>query len=308
MTKGLETMGVSIVDQSLITSNSFNEKGYWEDPEIHEFNIQLINALEPLEHRWRSILPLAEKEVDFLCGQKFLEQGKRLLLSKLGTSSQPLGLKDPRFSILLPFWKRVFKACELRVSFIVLLRDPFSTIASMKAFSRECEPINDHDEKFLWAWISFLVGCLENTAGEECVYVHYDKLLKDPVAQIERIARVLNLEVQEDVLKKYHAEFIDPKLCHFKMAKISGEPLTPSQALAWEMYEQLLWRVDHHLPVSQLQRFLKKWKAELAAVEPLLKMAEKNEQTILLLQAAVLVYRDMVEKNSKNKLLKTTGL
>lgn len=300
ITKGLETMGVSIVDSSLTKFNAFNEKGYWEDLVIHDFNMKLINALEPLEHRWRSILPVSEEEVDFLCKKGFLEQGGKLLLSKFSTLSQPLGFKDPRFSILLPFWKRVFKTYDLAVSFVIALREPLSTVASMKAFSRECEPINDHDEKFLWSWISFFVRCLENTAGEERIIVDYQQLLKSPSCQMKRIASAFHLEIQEELLKKYYAEFIDPALCHFNMIASSRETLTYSQRLGNEIYKQLFLGASDQLALNQYSSFLEKWKSAVAIVEPLLKMAEKNEQTILLLQAAVLIYRDTIEEGRRN--------
>ena len=299
VTKGLETMGVSIVDQVHSPFNSFNEKGYWEDLEIHDFNMQLIGALEPLENRWRSILPLSEKEVDFLCEKGFLKQGADLLLSKLSVLSQPLGLKDPRFSILLPFWKRVFKTYNLAVSFVIPLRDPLSTIGSMKAFGTACEPINAHHTKFLWAWISFFGGCLESTAGAERIVVDYNELLTQPAFQIKRMASAFNLEVQEDLWKKYSTDFIDPALCHFKTNEFSKGALTHDQELAFEIYEQLLLAAQDQISLAQPQPFLEKWKASLAAVEPLLMMTEKNEQTILLLQAALLVYRGEIDRLTK---------
>ena len=299
LTKGLETMGVSIIDQAHSPFNSFNEKGYWEDLEIHDFNMKLIGSLEPLENRWRSIIPLSEKEVDFLCEKGFLKQGADLLLSKLSVLWQPLGLKDPRFSILLPFWKRVFKTYNLAVSFVISLRDPLSTIGSMKAFGTACEPINAHHANFLWAWISFFGGCLESTAGEERIVVDYHELLARPDFQIKRVATAFNLEVQEDLLKKYSADFIDSSLCHFQKNEISKNILMHDQELALEIYEQLLLVARDQVSCDQPQPFLEKWKASLAAVEPLLMMTEKNEQTILLLQAALLVYRGEIDRITK---------
>ena len=296
ITKGLETMGVSIIESAKTPFNSFNEKGYWEDLEIHDFNMQLIGALEPVENRWRSIVPLTEKEVDFLCERGFLKQGADLLLSKLSMGSQPLGLKDPRFSILLPFWKRVFKTCNLAVSFIISLRHPFSTVASMKAFASACEPINNHHAKFSWAWNSFFGKCLKYTAGEKRIIVDYDEFLAQPAFQIKRIASALNLQVQEDLLKKYSTDFIDPALCHFNIHEISKDSLSYDQKLALEIYEQLLLVAHDQASWSQLESFFEKWNASVAAVEPLLTMVEKNEQTILLLQAALLVYRGKIDK------------
>lgn len=289
-------MGVSIVEEGSAPVNSFNPKGYWEDVEVHHFNMKLVHTLNCLEPRWRSIIPLSEHEADFLCDKRFLKEGTELLLSKLSMRSKPLGLKDPRFSMLLPFWKRVFQESGLKVSFIISLRDPFSAIASMESFARESEPINNHYEKFLWVWISFLLGSLEGTAGEERVLVDYDELLARPEFEIKRIADTFHLEVQEELLKKYSTDFLDSSLCHFARKEVDVRKLNHDQKLVLEIYKQLLLVARNQLSFQQLQPFIEKWKAAFAAVESLLVMAEKNEQALLLHQAAVLVYREKIDK------------
>ncbi len=287
LVKGLETMGVSIVDQASTPFNSFNEKGYWEDLEVHHFNMKLTQALEPLEHRRRSILSLSEEEVDFLCDQKFLEQGCHLMMSRLSSTSQSLGFKDPRFSILLPFWKKVFQECKISVSFVIALRDPNSTVTSMKAFGQVAEELNVSNEKFLWVWIAGLLGILEASEGEERILVDYQELLKQPAFEMNRIANAFQLKAREDLLASYSSHFIDPVLCHFKEGIEFYRGVTEDHQFAFEIYQQLAKVAKDQISLVQLEPLREQWSARLSAAQILLTLAEKNEQLILLLQTAL---------------------
>lgn len=302
MVKGLETMGVSIVDQAEAPFNAFNKKGYWEDLHFHSLNIELTKALIPLEGRYRSTLPLSKEETDFLCEEGFLEKGMQLILSKISRLQQPLGIKDPRFSILLPFWKRVFKASGLSVSYLIALRDPISTIASMKAFGKFREENNDHDEKFFWTWVTFLLGSLNGSEGEERILVDYGELLKDPAFQMKRIASFLKLEIQEDRLQDYCANFIDSSMCHFKVdfsaAEFSRNAFPQYQGFVLEMYQQLFAVAKDEISFLQLQHVLSKWNERLSIADSLLMLAEKNEHLINRQRATIIA---QIKKDAKLK-------
>ncbi|MBX9578409.1 MAG: sulfotransferase domain-containing protein [Chthoniobacterales bacterium] len=304
--KGLESMGVSVVDQAHTSFNSFNKKGYWEDLEIHQFNKKVIVALSSLNKRCRSTLSLSQAETDFLCEKGFLQQGVDLMLAKLLRLQQPLGIKDPRFSILLPFWKRIFKACDVPISFVIALRNPMSAVASMKVFDRAsmrmkafdhfCEEHSECDEKYFWMWIASLLGCLDGSEGEERILVDYNELLKHPTSQIKRIADVLKLEIEEDRLKNYGANFIDPSLCHFTTAEFQKNIDSDCQKFALEIYQQLFAIAKDQASFAKLKHSHEQWKTRLSSAKSLLVLAEKNEKIILFLRAAMLVQKETIDK------------
>lgn len=285
ITKGLETMGVSLVRPTETPFNQFNQKGYWEDLEVHHFNMQLMRALEPLENRRRSILPLSEKETDFLCEQEFLKRGSMLLLSKFSFPARPLGLKDPRFSLLLPFWKRVFKACKIKASFVIAVREPWSAVASMREFAKGQGETDSQDKKFLWSWISFLLSSLKATEGEERILVDYEALLAQPIHQLQRIANTFQFSLQRQLAEDYSANFIDATLCHFSSDRSNNDrdnrPFDLDQALALEMYQELFLIARDRFPFQQLQPFLQKWGRAFKPIEELLLELEKKELRIL---------------------------
>ncbi len=269
LTKGLEAMGISL-GTSLIPPNIFNEKGYWEDVDFHELNLEMLDSFES---RLRRILPLSEEEAVLLCERGFLTKASQLLLKKL-PSSQPLGIKDPRFSILLPFWKKVFKECNVDASFVIALRNPLSVAACQEQFQ------NQHREKSFWIWISYLLTCLEHSEGNNRILVDYDELLKNPKHQIQRIARTLALDVSPELLQAYCFAFIDPSLRHFYGEKDTLLQKNFCRAFALEMYEKFLAVARDEISFKELQDFSQKWKAQFSPLESLLALEEKNNLSI----------------------------
>lgn len=269
LTKGLETMGVSL-GNALIPPNLFNEKGYWEDLDFHSLNLEMLGSFED---RIRRILPLTEEEVTALCQKGYLARASQLLLEKLPTS-QPLGIKDPRFSILLPFWKKVFNECDVRASFIIALRNPLSVAACQEQFN------NQHREKSFWIWISYLLSCLLNSEHDERVLVDYDELLKNPTLQIHRIARTLQLDIHPELLQSYSHDFIDASLRHFYGEKEELLKKSFCRAFAMEMYEKLLSVAKDETAFQDLKSLLEKWKDQFSSVESLLTLEEKNNFSI----------------------------
>ncbi|MFZ4115574.1 MAG: sulfotransferase family protein [Chthoniobacterales bacterium] len=281
LTKGLETMGICL-GNSFIPANSYNPKGDYEDVDIQEFNTTLLYALEG---RRRLVLALTEEEVTLLCQQNFLTTASELLLKKT-SSSNVFGIKDPRFSLFLPFWKKVFTACGLQASFVISLRDPWSVAASTtnrhKLFRTE------HLEKLFWNWISYLISCLEQTQGYNRILVDYNELLKHPEYQMQRIAEAFELTLQPKALQTYCHDFIDTMLCHFQEEKKYFSTNNSYQQCAMEIYETLLPIAKGQTTFHAAHIPLKKWKQQFSKVTSLLVLAEKNDFTMEELQRTIL--------------------
>lgn len=282
LTKGLSSLGVSLT-APLFHFPAHNPKGDWEDPQFQDFNNEILDKLSSLAKRSRRILSITEEETNLLCKQGFVEQASQLLSEKL-SDSQPLGMKSPRVSILLPFWKKVFKELDLHVSFVIALRNPESVVASITAFTQEAA------EKSFWIWISFLLSCLEYSEGHQRILVDYDQLIKDPAAQVKRLSLALELDIHHNVLQDYTNGFVDPALCHFKPNRTirSGEKHIASEQddllrsdfcgkFSMEMYQKLLAVAKDQMPFGNLKKSLEKWKQQLLSVQSLLSLAEKNE-------------------------------
>ncbi|MBX9577680.1 MAG: sulfotransferase [Chthoniobacterales bacterium] len=282
--KSLEVMGVRLPDPSEVRFNIFNEKGYWEDLDFFSFNLKLTQAAAVLEGRRREIMPLTEKEVDFLCEQGFFEKASQLLLEKL-SGSEALGIKTSSFSILLPFWKKVFEKCNVKASFVIALRNPLNVVASIEA-AQEIIGKQDHQKSF-WIWISYMLSSLEQTEGYERVLVDYDELLKDPAREIERIAHACQLEMIDERLQTYCDDFIDRSLCHFHGEQDRFLEDGSCRAFAVEMYEKLYPVAKGVSDFQELKSSLEKWRAPFLLAEPLLVLVEKAEYEVKKIQATL---------------------
>ena len=298
LTKGLTTMGVSIMPASSTVCNSFNEKGYWEDQEIQMVNSELARCLSVRKKHSRSFIPMTEEENDFLCNQSFFAEAIALLSQKTSTS-QSLGIKDPNITLFLPFWKRVFQVAKITPSFVIALRDPVSVVASMNQFTEKSS--EESCWNLFWVWISFLLSCVEHTESHPSIIVDYQELLQDPASQMKRVAHALNLEIDHDLVKNYSDDFVDPGLCHFKLnseiqdnkvslQKEQDDYLNPNflRNFSIEIYHQLLAAAQDRIPFSQLNEALEPWKKEFLLAKPLLCLAEKNAWAILELKNKII--------------------
>lgn len=265
LTKALETMGVSL-GNNFIPTTTYNEKGFWEDSDFHQLNLEMLSAFND---RIRCTLSITKKEADWLCKNGFFEQATQLLLTKLPLA-QPLGIKDPRFSVLLPFWKRVFTACSVTTSFVIALRHPLSVAASQERFETQ------RREQSLWTWISYLLSCLEESKGHRRIIVDYDALLKNPSGHVIKMARTFQLNINPALLDSYEHHFLDVSLRHFDKHQSQGVQHHFWQRFAGEMYETLFSVAQGERSFEEINTLFEEWKKKFGMMRPLLELEEKS--------------------------------
>ena len=103
VTRGLSFLGVDL-GVSFIPSQKDNVKGFWEDKDFKELNEEMLKSLG---HDWHTLKLL---NGDKLCDQlkAYRTRALDLLKTKI-CHSVVFGVKDPRFSLLLPFWRDLFQ-------------------------------------------------------------------------------------------------------------------------------------------------------------------------------------------------------
>jgi hypothetical protein len=202
--RGLLTMGVDLGDHLMPPVPGNNEKGFWEDLDINEMNVQMMNTLET---DWYHLRPIRETEVQLLRGKGYFLRAVELLREKIRTRNI-FGVKDPRIAKLLPFWKDVFSYCNLSISYVIAIRNPLSVAKSLAAR----DGLKTEQSYFLWG--QHILGALANTRGHGRVIVDYDRLMCAPEAEICRIATGMQLVVDMDALQEYRNDFLDNSLRH----------------------------------------------------------------------------------------------
>lgn len=207
ITKGLEVMGVNL-GSHLMSADANNEKGYFEDIALNQINTEILEASG---HSWNSLSLIKDNDLlsDKFTGLK--DRATEILKEKLA-GAEILGIKDPRFCRLLPFWKDVFNDLKLDVSYVIILRNPESIAASL--FARDAYP----RVKSLYLWLEYMVPVFRETRAFKRSVVDFDQLVAHPKAVIEALAEDLKLsgQLNQDALKSYEKEFIDTSLKHHR--------------------------------------------------------------------------------------------
>jgi glycosyltransferase involved in cell wall biosynthesis/GT2 family glycosyltransferase len=265
LTKGLEALGISLGGR-LMPADAYNPTGYWEDVDFYELNQAMLASLG---YEWDHLLPPSREEIDRLLGGDFFRQAATLLRAKLADSPL-LGVKDPRFCVLLPFWRRVFAHCGTGEAYVLCLRHPNDVAESL--FRRN----QQSHEKFIWLWISHVLTAVTNLKGADRLVVDYEDLLREPAAQMARVAETLSLAPDKKKLADYGGGFLDPTLNHQGQSPPPGDISFPP--LAREIYEKLRAVAGGQIGWQDLERVLPSWQNEYAAAHPLLKFAAQNEK------------------------------
>ena len=152
-----------------------NAAGYQEQTPILEFNDELLRALGGHASEPPELAPGWERDERLAT---YAERAERLISELFG--EQPWAFKDPRASVLLPFWQRVIPG--LRV--IVCVRNPLEVALSM---DRRQGPYAL--EYWLTMWQRHTRAGL--AASERCPreIVIYEDLVAEPVTTARRIGR-----------------------------------------------------------------------------------------------------------------------
>ena len=207
ITRGLATLGCTLGNALIEGIPGINDKGFWEDVDINTFNQQL---LEESGSDWSHCvhLPTDYFNAPILRNRQY--EARALLAHKL-RQGRPLALKEPRISILLPFWQRVFADLGLDVVYLHAIRNPFEVAQSLlvrDGFSQE---------RSMLLWFFYHQAALRHTRDATHVVVDYAAFLEDPIHQLSRISDALGLEPFDPECpdsQYYLREFLDSKLRH----------------------------------------------------------------------------------------------
>jgi len=237
--RGLGVLGVDL-GSNFYPARPDNPKGDWEDREFHSLNEEL---LQTLHHPWDDVAVIDTERVLELSRGAFLGRAVTLINARLSRSAL-FGIKDPRFSLLLPFWKHAFAEAEVPVSFVVSFRNPLSvaeSLARRDAFRKE---------KALRLWVMHNVRIISETAAGSPVVIDYDELLDNPSRELGRVAHLLGLTVEPAALATYRSEFLDLALRHTRFSADDIRTDPHCDPIVLEIYEELRVQASSSLPLD----------------------------------------------------------
>ncbi len=188
----------------LMSANDSNVLGYFEHQELtYEVNDALLSHFDG---NWRKppILPPNWEKSSEL---DHLRQRALSILSNL-KSQKNWGWKDPRTSILLPFWKSL--APQMR--YIVCLRNPIDVAMSLKkreglSFQRSSE-----------LWYRYTNDAINHTDNSDRIIVFYDDFFSRTEQAVKRLIEFTHKQEVDDRRIKILSKTIFPGLRHHHSA------------------------------------------------------------------------------------------
>lgn len=163
----LRDLGV-VVSEKLTEASVANPLGPFEDKEIFDLHASLIQELggsvtAPMPEGW-----LYDKATI-----RALSTLEALMQNRLDGLDGVFGLKDPKISMLIPLWMRVFNKLKLNPAYVLAVRDPGATVASFLMHYNQPASMAE------LIWLVRMVEALDSTGGD-CFIAHYEDWFVDP--------------------------------------------------------------------------------------------------------------------------------
>ncbi len=230
ITRALQVLQVHLGDRLMPPHEQINARGFWEDLDIYELNVEMLHALDT---EWYQASPITEADVEILRAKGFVLKATALLRRKMA-HCELFGFKDPRLGRLLPFWLEVFRHDAIDVRYILALRNPMSVAASLRKR-------DGFEASFSYLlWLVHTVGSVAGSVDRPRIAVDFDRLLQDPRRQLERIAALVEREVDPQAMEAFAGEFLAEELRHsaFRVDDLRLDPDCPQLVATY--FEELL--------------------------------------------------------------------
>jgi hypothetical protein len=230
-TRALDLLGASLGDPAaLMPPGRDNPAGYWENRHIKELDDELLGALGG---SWDRPPVLAgdwarRDELDELRGR-----AARVLDQTFAGSEAPdrrgsapdralvvRAWKDPRLSLVLPFWRTVTPIAAT----VMVVRDPMEVCASLGT-RNDMAPASA-----ALLWLRYVLAAAANDPGH--LVVRYDDFFDDLPGTLRRMATHVGLPAPDDARVAAVTDHLHPDLRHHRRPMEAPADVDPVTAMA----------------------------------------------------------------------------
>ena len=205
VTQMLALAGASL-PENVMAGDEHNAKGYFEP-----WKIALINdgRLRAGGAAWDDIFAFPYKPLSTKAERGWLNHAEALFEAEYGDVRYPL-LKDPRVTVLMPFWRTVLTELEVAARCVIPVRHPMAVAGSL-ARRNGFAP-----EKSVLIWTAYMLAAEAYTRDLPRAFVSYDGLLTDWRGEAARIeaAHGAPLPKMTEAAGKAIDRFLTPQLRH----------------------------------------------------------------------------------------------
>lgn len=263
--------------RQLIDGDERNPRGYWQHQRLGRFVSQLLRDIGV--NFWHPSFPEAAHS---LAGIPRYRDSALLLVSEMASSGRIWFWKEPKLSVLLPFWKQI---CPDAI-YVIPVRNPYDTAVSWQKFALPevaRGKVQLIGAALLW-WQTTMMALLENTEGSQSRYfISYEQLLMEPEAECRKLAGFLRRECglgeEENTDVSAMVRVVDPQLRRMRVGMSLDEVDVATQAQKF-LYQFLLAKVTNSdLPFdATLYPYYPGWREYLDNAKLLCDLYEELEQ------------------------------
>ena len=205
VTQLLALAGASL-PENVMAGDEHNAKGYFEPWKIAMFNDERLRAAGGA---WDDVFAFPFRALPAKDERGWLNRAEALFEEEYGDVRHPL-LKDPRVTVLLPFWRKVLGDLEIAPRCVIPVRHPLAVAGSLAR--RNGFP----PEKSVLVWTAYMLAAEAYTRDLPRAFVSYDGLLGDWRGEVARIeaAHGAGLPKMTDAAGKAIDRFLTPELRH----------------------------------------------------------------------------------------------
>lgn len=229
LTKSLELLGIGLGDNMMKPADC-NPKGFWEDQEVVDLNIEIMKTQES-DFADLGFKPPSKEELSKL--HPLFERAVALVSNRISTYSR-WAFKDPRTCRTIAFWQAAIEAAGAVPKFIIAVRNPLEVAASLN--KRDAMPL----AQGLYSWLQHTIPTFTETQGALRVVVEYEQLLSNPHRELARISQALTLPLpaaDSAEMQAFNTDFLDTTLRHHQRTidDLTSDPSIPREVI--EVYQ-----------------------------------------------------------------------
>lgn len=205
VTQVLALAGASL-PENVMAGDEHNAKGYFEPWKIALFNDA---RLREGGAAWDDIFAFPYRPLTTKAERTWLNRAEALFEEEYGEVRHPL-LKDPRVTVLMPFWRTVLTELEVAARCVIPVRHPLAVAGSLSRRNGFAP------EKSVLIWTAYMLAAEAYTRDLPRAFVSYDGLLSDWRAEVAKIeaAHGAPLPKLTEASAKAIGRFLTPELRH----------------------------------------------------------------------------------------------
>jgi hypothetical protein len=226
LTHVLELLGVELGVNLKPAKAGANDKGYFENVDVHRWHVALFAALGA---EWDEVAARPPRFWD-VPATAAVRAGLRDTVAREFGGKPLWGFKDPELCLLYPLWEEMLAELHVEPSPILIARHPTeasSSFARLKGIGLQLAHL---------IWLRTVAAAERATRGRRRALVTYNGLMGDPRGATERIAQQLGLVWPRLPAEQASAlaAFLDQSLHHHRADATS--PTGELERLATQIY------------------------------------------------------------------------